>query len=71
MPPRALNYSRTLTALLAVAAIARAASAQSDSPWDGVYVGVNAGEASRSTCNSWALNGAIIGPSVAFEFNNR
>ena len=45
-------------ALLAMAAIAGAAFAQSDSPWDGVYVGVNAGEASSSTCNSWALNGA-------------
>src|SRR5258708_11597113 len=58
-------------ALLAMAAIASAASARSDIPWDGVYVGVNAGEASSSTCNRWALNGAMIAPAIAFEFSNR
>src|ERR1700730_14701539 len=58
-------------ALVAMAAIAGVASARSDIPWDGAYVGVNAGEASSSTCNRWALNGAMIDPAIAFEFNNR
>jgi outer membrane immunogenic protein len=57
--------------LLAMAAIANVVSAKSDVPWDGVYVGVNTGEASSSTCNSWALNGAMIAPAIALEFNNR
>jgi len=58
-------------ALVAMVAIAGAASAQSDIPWNGVYLGVNAGEASSSTCNRWALNGAMIAPAVAFKFSNR
>jgi opacity protein-like surface antigen len=57
--------------LLALAAIESVASAKSDIPWDGFYVGVNAGEASSSTCNRWALNGATINPVIAYEFNNR
>jgi opacity protein-like surface antigen len=56
---------------LAMAAIAGVASAQSDIPWDGAYVGVIAGEASSSTCNRWALNGATVDPAIAHEFNNR
>jgi outer membrane immunogenic protein len=57
--------------LLAMAAIASVASAKSDVPWDGVFAGVNAGEASSSTCNSRALKGATIAPAAALEFNNR
>jgi opacity protein-like surface antigen len=57
--------------LLALAAIAGVASARSDIPWDGLYIGANAGEASSSTCNSWALTGAMLNPSIASEFNNR
>jgi outer membrane immunogenic protein len=54
-----------------MSAIAGVASAKSDIPWDGTYLGVNAGEASSSTCNSWALNGAMIAPATALEFSNR
>ena len=57
--------------LLALAAIARTACARTDLPWDGPYVGVNVGGASSSTCNSWALNGALLVPSVASQFYNR
>jgi outer membrane immunogenic protein len=58
-------------ALLAMTGIAGMASAKVDIPWDGAYLGVNAGEASSSTCNRWALNGVTVAPATAFEFNNR
>jgi outer membrane immunogenic protein len=58
-------------ALVAMAAVAGAAYAQSDIPWNGAYLGVNAGEASSRTCNRWALNGAMIAPAIASEFSNR
>jgi outer membrane immunogenic protein len=59
------------TVLLALAAITGTAWARSDIPWDGLSFGVNAGEASGSTCNSWALNGAMIDASTAANFYNR
>jgi hypothetical protein len=57
--------------VLAIAAIAGAASAKSDIPWDGPYLGMSAGEASSNTCNRWSLNGAMIAPATASEFSNR
>jgi opacity protein-like surface antigen len=57
--------------LLTLAAIAGVVSARTDIPWDGLYFGVNVGEASSNTCNSWALNGAMLDPSIASQFNNR
>jgi outer membrane immunogenic protein len=48
-----------------------AARARSDTPWDGLSFGVNAGEASSSTCNSRALTGAMIDASIASEFYDR
>ena len=57
--------------LLALAAIAGSAGARTDIPWDGFSLGVNVGEASSSTCNSWALNGATINAPTASEFSNR
>lgn len=56
-------------AFLAAVAIANVASARSDIPWDGVFIGANAGEASSSTCNRWALTGTTIVP-AAFEFRD-
>jgi len=44
-----------LTALLALLLVAGAASAQSDTPWDGFYIGANAGGARNSTCASSIL----------------
>jgi opacity protein-like surface antigen len=55
---------------LAAAAIANVASARSDIPWDGVFLGANAGEASGNSCNRWALTGATITPAAAFEFQD-
>jgi opacity protein-like surface antigen len=40
--------------------IAGAASAQSDKPWDGVYVGVNMGEAHGDACGASSFSGAKI-----------
>lgn len=57
--------------LLALASIGGVASARPDIPWDGGYFGVNFGDASSSTCNSWALNGPMINPAIASELNNR
>jgi outer membrane immunogenic protein len=62
---------RRLAALLALALVAGAASAQSDNPWDGVHAGLNVGEARSSACTSGTLNGAMIDPAVAAEFYNR
>jgi opacity protein-like surface antigen len=57
--------------VLAIGAIAGLASANSDIPWDGPYLGASAGEASSNACNSRSLNGAMIARAAAFEFNNR
>jgi opacity protein-like surface antigen len=57
--------------LVALAAVTGTACARSDAPWDGLSFGVNAGEASSSTCNSRALTGAMIDASIASEFYNR
>jgi outer membrane immunogenic protein len=52
-----------LTALIALAAISGAASAQgvvmttTSLPWNGFYVGLNAGAAWNTTCNTWTANG--------------
>jgi hypothetical protein len=45
--------SRLLFAL-SLASMAGAASAQSDTPWNGGYLGLNLGEASANACNSTA-----------------
>jgi outer membrane immunogenic protein len=44
-----------LAALLALACIAEVASAQSDTPWNGFYVGANTGGARNNTCMSSML----------------
>ena len=60
-----------LIVLLALASLARVAWARTDVPWDGFYFGGHAGYGSSSTCNSWALDGAMLDPVAASEFNNR
>jgi outer membrane immunogenic protein len=34
-------------------------NATSSAPWNGGYIGVNAGNASSTSCNSWALDGVV------------
>lgn len=58
-------------ALLASCSIGGVAFGQSTNAWDGVYAGVNLGEGSNTTCNSWALSGAPIDPTIAAAFYNR
>jgi len=69
-----MQYEMRITnfiVLLALAAVTGTGYARTDTPWDGLSLGVNAGEASSSTCNSWALNGATLDASIASEFYNR
>ena len=58
-------------ALVAFASIAGVASAQGNKPWDGFYVGVNAGGARNSTCTSSTLNGATIDSASVATFSSR
>jgi opacity protein-like surface antigen len=58
--------ARRCIALLALA-VAGTASARTDMPWDGFYFGGNVGDASISSCNGWALNGAMIDPAIASQ----
>jgi outer membrane immunogenic protein len=62
-----ISWSATLLALLLIAG---AASAESDIPWDGFYLGLNAGEARNDACNSGTLAGAMIDPAIATAFYN-
>ena len=64
------------TAILAVASLAGAASAQdviatSGMDWRGFYAGGNLGGAWNSTCNSWTPNNGISNPTIATAFYNR
>src|SRR6202789_2399664 len=55
--------SRLLLAL-SVVSMAGAASAQTDTPWNGGFVGLSLGEASTNACNSWTAGG------TAFDIRN-
>jgi outer membrane immunogenic protein len=46
---------------LVLAWISGVACAQSDKPWDGMYLGLNAGDLSNSLCQSWTPSGAGVG----------
>jgi len=61
-----MALARSCIAFLALS-LAGAASARTDLPWDGFYFGGNVGDASTSSCNSWALNGALIDPAIAYR----
>lgn len=65
--------SRTVSLLcaLALAGFSEVATAQSDTPWDGIYAGVNAGGISNSICQSWTPSGAGVGPATAGAISNR
>jgi opacity protein-like surface antigen len=60
------TLSRRCIALLATA-LANAASARTDIPWDGFYFGANVGNASTSSCNGWVLKGATLDPAIASQ----
>jgi len=57
-------------AFLALIGTACGASARSSTPWDGGYIGLDLGDASRSSCYDWSLTSARIGFSNPGEFNN-
>src|SRR6266851_9910634 len=64
-----IGVTRRLAALLALASIAGVVSAQSDNPWNGVYVGANAGGTRNSACITSTLNGATIDPANGTNFS--
>jgi outer membrane immunogenic protein len=70
-----MNHTTSLATLVALTSIAGAASAQgvittsSGNQWEGFYVGVNAGGAWSTTCNTWTAYNPVVANSVAF--NNR
>jgi outer membrane immunogenic protein len=57
-------------AFLTLFLTAGAASAESDVPWDGVYAGLNAGEARNNTCGGGTLAGATIDSATPPTFYN-
>src|SRR6202051_4662015 len=63
------TLTHRLVLLVGSAFIAGVTWARTDIPWDGMYIGGNVGDASSSTCNSAALNGAVIAPAIASRFN--
>jgi opacity protein-like surface antigen len=56
-------------AALAFSVLAGMASARPDIPWDGFYFGAHVADALSSTCDRWALTGAILGPGTAAEMS--
>ena len=65
------TFTRRFIILVGLPLIAGVAWARTDIPWDGVYFGGNFADASSSTCNSWALKGALMDLLIASEFNLR
>src|SRR5258707_13543688 len=61
---------RRLAALLALASIADMASAQSDTPWNGVYTGVNAGGTGNSSCTRSTLHRAAVDSASGANFSS-
>jgi outer membrane immunogenic protein len=61
---------RRSTTALALTLIAGTGAAATDSPWDGIYAGLNAGEVRSDACNSGRLTGAISDPAFATAFYN-
>jgi opacity protein-like surface antigen len=57
-------------AALAFSALAGIASARPDIPWDGFYFGAHVGDTLSSTCDHWALTGAIPNPGAATEISS-
>jgi outer membrane immunogenic protein len=49
-----MTFLKRASVLLALTLIAGAALAQSDTPWDGFYFGLNAGGTSNHTCDRWS-----------------
>ena len=62
---------RRCAAILALIYIAGVTPAVGEYAWDGLYAGLNVGEARNNTCDSWQLNGPIIDPTLVAAFSNR
>jgi opacity protein-like surface antigen len=64
------NLTSRLAAVLVLFSIAGGVSAQSTTPWDGFYAGINIGGASTNACTSSTLNGATIDPMSVTTFSS-
>jgi outer membrane immunogenic protein len=58
-------------ALVVLMCMSEAAFAQSQTPWDGAYFGVNVGDASTKACSTWTPGGAALPPGGAAMVSNR
>jgi outer membrane immunogenic protein len=65
-----MHLIRSSTGVFILALSVGTASAATDTPWDGFYAGLNAGEARSDACNSATLTGAISEPALATAFYN-
>jgi outer membrane immunogenic protein len=66
-----MSLTRRFAVLPLLACLAEIAPARPDIPWNGGYLGVHLGDASSSTCNSWALNAATFDSTTASQFYQR
>ena len=72
-----MKFTCRAAALLALTAVAGAASAQDviatvQNPWEGWFAGANIGGVWNNTCNTWEPSAAIRGnPTLANDFYNR
>lgn len=66
---------RSLSIVLLVSpplvAFSTSARAQTDTPWNGVYLGANLGDASSSACSTWSPSGANVDPSSVAALSTR
>jgi len=56
------------TAFLVLSGLSAGAHAQSQTPWDGAYLGVNIGAISGHTCSVWTSNGEPSEPQTGTTF---
>jgi opacity protein-like surface antigen len=65
------GYRTRNTVFLLLLTISGGAFAQSETPWDSAYFGVNMGDASGNTCSAWTPNGAGIDSGSDTVLSNR
>jgi hypothetical protein len=55
---------------VALTALAGVATARGNAPWDGGYLGFDAGDGSSSACTEWTLTGVAADPANTGPFNS-
>jgi len=64
------RYATRCAVLLTLLTIGDAAVAQSETPWDSAYFGVNVGDGSGNTCSAWIPHGAGVDSGGDAPFSN-